>query len=457
MPAQSDPSAAALSPEWRDAFRWLERTLGGRVVRAEPQPRWRPAWLIDLQRDGEILPLYWRGDRGLSEGINDVYDLQREERILRVLEAHAIPVPHIHAVCPEPRALVMERFPGRANLAFAESEAEREAVLDHYVEIMAAVHAIDPREFEAAGLPHPPPGQAALGDLDLWEQIYRKAKRRPEPLIEFALKWVRRHAPRRERVSFVLSDSGQFLFDSGRVSAVLDVEYGYLGDPIADLAGLRAREIFEPLGDLSRAVRRYGEISGAAVEPELLWWHTARFALYTPLSVAHVSADPDPGVDWAQYRSFLLGQARLALQGIAEATGAETPELALPPGEASPRSPAHAALVDALTRRRDAAAESVDAYEAERCLRIAEHLRRVDEIGPDLDRQEREDRSRLLGRPAGMGAESDAEIEALVLAAGPERDAELLGYFQRRILRECELFRPAMREMEDKVAQPILF
>jgi len=69
-----------LSPEWQSAFRWLEQTLSGRVVRAEKQARWRDAWELDLERSGEILPLYWRGERGLSEGINDVYDLVREER-----------------------------------------------------------------------------------------------------------------------------------------------------------------------------------------------------------------------------------------------------------------------------------------------------------------------------------------------------------------------------------------
>ena len=261
--------------------------------------------------------------------------------------------------------------------------------------------------------------------------------------------------PTRERVAFVLGDSGQFLFENRRVTALLDVEFGHLGDPVADLAGLRAREIFEPLGDLSRAVRRYGELSGQPVDPELLWWHTARFALYTPLSIAHVAADPDPGVDWPQYKTFFLGQARLALQGIAEARGVASPQLSVPVPLATPHAPAYRALVDALTEQRDRASEPVAKYEAERQLRVAEHLQRVDALGPALDAEERDDLSQLLGRAVELGPEADAELEALVLAAGPERDAELLRYFQRRILREHELFRPAMREMEDKVAQPI--
>jgi aminoglycoside phosphotransferase (APT) family kinase protein len=447
----------SVDPEWREAFEWLERTLDARLLRAERQPRWRPAWVLELERSGERLPLYWRGDRGLAEGINDIYDLEREEKILRVLQANGIPVPHIYAVCRSPLGIVMEHRPGRANLAEAETEAEREAVLDHYIEILVEVHRIDAAEFEAVGIERPAAGAVALGDLDLWERIYRKAKRRPEPLIEFVLKWVRARAPARERVCFVLSDSGQLLFEAGRVTAVLDVEFGHLGDPIADLAGLRAREIFEPLGDLSRAVRRYGELAGAAVPPALLWWHTARFALYTPLSIAHVVADPDPGVDWAQYRAFYLGQARLALQGMAEAMQVDLPGLDVPEPVRTSRSSAHETLVTGLRQRRDSASDPVAAYEAERSLRVAEYLERAELLGPVIEAREREDLSSLLGPSAEIGPEADAALESLVLTAGPERDEELLAYFHRRTLREHELFRPAMREMEDQAAQPIRF
>jgi aminoglycoside phosphotransferase (APT) family kinase protein len=446
-----------LEPEWRGAFAWLERELDGKLVSAARQPRWRAAWVLEFERAGETLPLYWRGDRGLSEGINDVYDLAREEAILRVLEANGIPVPHIYTVCPDPHGIVMEYRPGLPNLADAADDRERESVMDHYLEILVAIHSIAPAEFEASGLQRPPAGSVALGDLDLWESIYRKAKRQPEPLIEFVLKWVRGHTPDREKLAFVLGDAGQLLFEAGRVSAVLDVEFGHLGDPIADLAGLRAREIFEPLGDLSRAVRRYCELAGEDVDPELLWWHTARFALYTPLSIAHVVADPDPGVDWAQYRAFFLGQARLALQGMAESMKVVLPGLDAPIPAPTSRSAAHQVLVAGLREQRDAGETPVAAYEAERMLRVAEYLERSESLGPYFESQERGDLRALLGHPAEPGAATNAELEVLVANAGPDRDEELLRYFQRRTLREHEVFRPAMREMEDKQAQPIRF
>ena len=71
-----------------------------------------------------------------------VYPLEHEYEVMRVLEAHGIPVPHIYGFCDEPRGIVMEQAPGRANLATASRRGERRAVLDHYVEILVAMHRI---------------------------------------------------------------------------------------------------------------------------------------------------------------------------------------------------------------------------------------------------------------------------------------------------------------------------
>ena len=37
----------------RRAFAETERLVGGTIVKAESQGRWRPAWVLELDRDGE--------------------------------------------------------------------------------------------------------------------------------------------------------------------------------------------------------------------------------------------------------------------------------------------------------------------------------------------------------------------------------------------------------------------
>src|SRR5687767_7546643 len=67
------PKPPRFPPEWKAAFEWVESTIGGRVVQWEIQPRWRPACFVDVDVDGAIVPLYWRGARGaLDHGISDL-------------------------------------------------------------------------------------------------------------------------------------------------------------------------------------------------------------------------------------------------------------------------------------------------------------------------------------------------------------------------------------------------
>jgi len=403
------------------------------VVRAERQPRWRPAWFIDLERKSEILPLYFRGAR--VEVADGLRSLVHEMRVFEVLAAHDVPVPRIYGLCPEPHGIVMERSPGRANLATARDPGERRAVLEHYVEILARIHAIDVGAFEAAGLQRPESAQAlALADFDEWEQRYRAEKRRPEPAIEFLVGWVRRNIPSAERpLSFICADSGQFLFEHGRVTAVLDLEISCLGDPVADLGGLLSRDLSEPLGELGPAIAHYETTSGAPVPRDVLDFHTVRFALVTPLAVAHLVAAPPPGFDVVQYLAWYLVWMRSALEVVAASQGA-----ALDPPQLTP--------CDIGAERAAAEGSDFARYRAESAERLEVYRRRLAAMGSECEKQDREEVAALLGRePRG---DADAELEDFVRNAGPERDADCLRHLYRRTARHEAILRPVMRELQ---------
>jgi aminoglycoside phosphotransferase (APT) family kinase protein len=447
------PLPEKLSPRWRQAFDWVEATLGGPVVHAKRQPRWRPAWFLDVLRDGETIPLYWRGDRGGQAGINRVYTLEHEATVLRVLEAHDVPVPHVHGICPEPLGMLLERVPGRPNLSTAGSEAEREAVQDHFVELLTRAHAIDPAAFEAEGLVRPASAQElALDDLPVWESNYRKLKSRPEPVIEWVLGWLRRNAPPgRERVTFVTGDAGQFVFDAGRVTALLDLELSHLGDPLADLGALRARDLTEPLGDLRRAYLRYEELTGESLDRAALGYHTARFAILTPMAVCHLVSSPPPGLDLIQYLAWEALFARAALDAIAEILGEAPVPPALPDPAATSRSGAHEALVGMLDRPSED--DDFAAYQSDTAARLARYLRDVELLAPALDADELDDVAGVIGeRPASL-LEADTALERFVQDAPAERDPEILRLLHRRTLRRLALLRSAMREDPDATIQ----
>jgi len=442
-----------LDAGWQRALGWIERELGGRVARWELQPRWRPAMHVDLERGGERLPLYFRGDRGALD--HGVYPLEHEMRVLERLERDGIPVPHVHGFCPDPRGIVMQRCAGRANLATAASEAERTAVLDHYIEILADMHRLDVADFEAVGLARPRTAEElGFGDLAHWERSYRRQKRRPDPMIEFTLGWLRRNVPRdRSRAAVLHGDAGQFLFENGRVTALLDFELACIGDPMADFAGLRNRTLSEPLGDLGRALRRYEQLTGEPADRRAIDYHTVRFGLCTPISTAHLVADPPPGVEYVQYLAWYLVYGRLCLEVIAQMQGLALRPPALPAAEETRHSAGFRALAERLETPADAGAAA--AYQLATARRLAHYLARAERFGPALEAENLDEVARLLGRRPSGWQQADAELERFVLAAGPEHDAALVEILQRRTLRHESLLAGALNELEGTRIDPL--
>jgi aminoglycoside phosphotransferase (APT) family kinase protein len=443
-----------LTPEWERAFAWIETELGGRIVRAQRQPRWRPAWFLDLDRAGETLPLYFRGQRGeIDHGFEA---LEHEAGVLGQLEAEGIPVPHIYGLCPDPGGIVMTRSPGRANLATADSEEQRRAVLDDYMDILARMHALDTAGFEALGLAvSEGDEELGLGDFDSWVRSYRERKLRPEPAIEFLIGWVRRNVPRgRQRKSILCADAGQFLYEGKRVTALLDLELAYIGDPAADLGALRCRDLSEPLGDLSRAIRRYEAQTGEAVERRVIDYHTVRFSACTPLAVAPMLAAAQPGLDFVQYLCWYLVYARTPLEVIAEGMGLTLEPVELPEPAPTRHSAASDSLLQMLSRAGEDEAK-FEKYRRETPLRVAEYTRRAESLGPALEEQNLDELAELLGERPADWRQGDAALEAYIHSAGPERDAALLRVLHRRLQRHEWLVDPVMRELRGARMQRI--
>jgi aminoglycoside phosphotransferase (APT) family kinase protein len=427
--------------EWGRAFAEVERLVGGRIVRAEKQPRWRPAFFLDVDRGGKLAPVYLRGDRGEMQ--HGVYGLDHEYRVLCALEAEGIPVPHVYGFVADPLAIVMERAPGRVNLATARDDAERAAVLDHWIEILATLHRLPLARFESLGLERPKRAeQLGLGDFPRWEKSWRERKNRPDARIEWVIRWLHRNVPKhRTRPAMLQGDAGQFLFENGRVSAMIDLELAYIGDPLADLAGMLNRDLSEPMGDLNRAFRRYASLTGEPLDVKSVWYHTARFGICTPIACAPLLAVPPPQFNYPVYLGWDIVYGRIALEAVARFAGIALHEPQLPAAAPSRHAPGFDQLLATL-------AASPRSYEADTAYRIAQWARELDARGEAIERDDAEDVTRLIGTRAAPGLAADAALETFVVEAGPERDEEILQLLYRRTKRQQALMQPALRELE---------
>ncbi len=424
--------------------RWVEETMGGRVTHCERQARWRPAYFLDLEKEDKKLSLYFRGDRGVSNSAQ--YALEHEMACLEVLEAEGIPVPHVFGFCSEPRGILMECSPGQADLSTAGDPQEMAAVQRHYMEILARIHALDIEPFLAAGLDAPSdPDRLALADLPIWETAYRRAKFRPEPLIEFTLGWLKRNVPPpADSACFVCGDSGQFLFDKGRVTAVIDLELAHLGDPAEDLGALRNRDLSEPLGDLRPAIAAYEEFIGRPVDPFLIDFHTVRFAMTTPLATLPVLAQARPGIDLIQYLCWFHVYSRAPMEVIAQTRGLELALPPLPEGQDNRHSPLYEDLSMRLAP--DEGEASFDDYAQQTAHRTAVYLERLNRYGPALEADNLDDINRLLGSGYGTIGEADAALEVWIDKADAGADDDLVRLLHRRCVREEVLLEPVLGE-----------
>lgn len=450
--------------KWDRLFEWVEATMNGRMKWRERQGRGRPAWFMDVEVGDRTVPLYWRGYRGDlpggKAGIYSHYPIEREAAVLKIMEAKGIPVPHVYGFCEDPKGILMERAPGSPDFHRIESEAEREAIAGEFMGILAKTHCIDASEFEEIGMPRPTtPDEQALGDIGLWEQVHREVVEEPAPFLECALQWLHRNVPDRPvRPVLIHGDTGpgNFLSENGRITAILDWEFAHLGDPMEDLALIRARDLCYPFGDMRRHFAQYAELSGNALDLKALRYYSVRAMLNTPLGLFPVVRHPHPRGDVPENLSWYVLYARVTAECLADAIGVKVEPPPTPEPTLTDRSPIFDAVLQNLREEQlPHVNDSYRQYRLHAAVRLLEYLRQAERIGPTLEAMELDDMGALLGfRPASL-AEGNEALQKLVIESGPEKDKELVRYFYRRIMREQAMLYPAMEDMRWSALTPI--
>ncbi|MFI5319916.1 MAG: phosphotransferase family protein [Myxococcota bacterium] len=443
---------------------WAERTLGGEIVRAERQGErrsgGRPAWFLDVARGGETLACYARMDRGAEQLISREFTLEREHRVLRALGEAGARVPRVYGFCADPAGILMERVPGDFDYSKLAPGPERDALDEDFLRELVRIHQLDAAHFTAAGIEAPTNAEScALHDLALWERAYRRALKRPVPIVEFATGWLRRNLPAPpERLALVQGDTGpgQFIFSGSRVSAIIDWEFAHLGDPILDLAQIRTRDFYNPGIDLARWLARYELLSGVRVERRKLAYYTVKAMAITPLALAGVVQNMHPRTDHAEWYAQDVCYKRATAEALVEAIGVAAEPPRLPPALESERAPILALLEENLRdEHRPAAPDDYARYRLDLARRLATHLRNADAFGAALAAQELEEIARLVGTRPRSPAEADAELARFIAANEGAADAPLAAYLYRRALREEALWRGALGAGERAVFQPL--
>ncbi len=435
MPLSTEPKNA--DPTQTKVVDWLETNIG-KVVSIARQPRWRPVWFVDVERGSERLELVVRGERVDQP---PVFPLRHEMLLQRTMSEHGMPVARVHGWCEEPRAFVMDRVPGVPHFQQV-TAAERDAVMREYMEALARLHRLDVEPFAAAGVmrARKPETSSELG-MNRIIDIYRRIKKRPDPLMEFCLGWIARHPLRKhDRESVIVWDSGQLHHVDGRFTSFIDVELGHIGDPMMDLAGYRMRDSVIGFGDFRKLYAHYEKHGGVPVDIDAVQYHHLFFTLTNQLACHGALADPPLASDYMTNLQWCNETNRHALEAISERLGLVLPEIEIPAPVVSPVAPQFEHMVQSL--RALSVPDEFTAYKLRILFRLARHQLRWEEIGNQIIAADLDDLGELLGRRPASWAEGEAALENFVLADKGRRDEALILLFNRRTQRAQALNGP---------------
>ena len=414
---------------------WLAANIGGTITAFDRLARWRPSWRVTVARGGETLDLHVRGDRPSGLG---TWPLRREYEVLSLFQSSGIPVPRVHGWCPDPEAIVMAHIDDTPFLGDLERDPVVQAMVEDYAGHLARIHALDTAPFAAAGLPSCEGAEAiALDYLHFAEAQYAPDLDGPDALIAFVTGWLRRHVPLHRTSNVVLTgDAPQFFHNRERVTALYDLELAKLGDPLADLASIRVRDINEPIGNVAAVLARYVADSGTPIDWPVLTFYTVQLFIAVPIITKATFRAVTPHPAYVEYLSWGMGTSRAALEAIAEGEG-----FALDPAPSVAAVPLRDAYAWRDLVAQTAALPAEGFFRQPPTLSLAYYLQRLAESGEAIAQAEGEDARAILGLADGPAETLEARLDAFVAAAPPARDGDLVRYFHRRQLRRLTLLR----------------
>ncbi len=436
---------------------WVAATTGGTVVMSDRKPGGarKEAWFVDIQLpDGTIDELFLRFDRSDTDPLDDPWTLQREAQVYVALQGTEVPVPTVHAVHPTLQAMLSERIVAENWFNRITEEAERVSTARHFMECLAALHRIDPASLDLPGFPEPTSvADMVRYELAEWETILSTRGGEVDPMLRFSMDWLARNIPDYDGpVVLVQGDTGpgNFLYENGRVLAVVDWELAHLGDPMDDIAWLALRATQEELPDFPALLAEYAELSGNAIDAKRVHYYEvmAEAKLQVMRHRPPAADDEESKQGTADAGNGLIYgtlHRRLWLEALGAALEVEAPTIDL--GDSAQRSP-NAWLYDAiLGDLKDVIVPRIDdplaKQRAKGLARIIKYLGQIDELGPRFDADELRELTELLGAEPASLSEARRQLVAEV-RAGSISDEAYLKALWRRALRDTEVMRPSM-------------
>lgn len=399
---QRESSVAAALPA--ALHTWIEETVGapiGSAQRVAAGGR-RLGFAVDVL-DTEVGPaLYLAIEPADATAADRPSGLRREFDVYARLARDGVRVPRVIAVHPTVDAMLMERVPGHARYSALEDTSVKAAVARDFMTCLAQAHLVDPGHEPVPGMePHGSVRDHLSEFIDGWADRYFNGPNSPDALLEHGLQWLRSSMPETDRrLAYVQGDTGpgNFMFDAGRVTAIVDWELAHLGDPFEDLGWLSMRAAQEPMPDFARRIEEYAAALGEQLDLPAIRYYRV-LAEWTIALIGHLKSRHGLG-DSERGNAFVYEQLhrRLLLEALSDADDVALPLLA--PVEFGDTD--RTWLYDmALEQQRISILPHIEdplaARRAKGVARTLRYLKQVDRAGTEPEDREKAALAELLG------------------------------------------------------------
>ena len=383
--------------------RWIEGCFGGRITdwhQISGGNRCR-SWLVRIA-GGTHDRVYLRYQPPRAPSV-EPYTVWREAQVYLAIAGTGVAAPRLLAVHPEHQAIVTTAAEGRADFRRLTDPAVEMAIIADLMQTLARLHAAPLASLPTGTLGCPATiADCVRGEIRIWKDMYLETGS-TDPMIELALDWLNRNVPDADEPPVLVhgdAGPGNFLFQDGHMTALVDWELAHPGDPIEDLAWFSMRTVMEPVPDFGASLAAYAAASGRRIDLRRLLYHRVMVSARVVI-IRHRNVTGLPG-------NSIVSRAlnrRLLVDALAAAEGVDlTPTTEISAGP-TPRSVLYDEILDDLRQIADRYDPALRAF-ATNAAKVLKYLREYDRIGAAADDRARRALAALLGREPATTAEA---------------------------------------------------
>lgn len=456
----------SLAPE---IVTWIDSVTGGRVTTSKQIPAGgRLGWFVDVETPDGPRALFLQSGRGIGDAPSSFRGFEIEAEVYRALEPLGIPVPRVWGVDPSLDVLLVDRVHGKVWFHPPADPEEQISVAQDFVRHLATWHRIGA---DALDLPSFGPVKTwrehQLDQLANSERLVASLSKgvRPDPLVTRSMEWLRANVPTADGpVVLVQGDTGpgNFLYEAGKVTGIIDWELAHLGDPMDDIAWLSWRATQHGFTHFPDRIREYEQHSGITVDPERVrYYRLNAFARLGPWfaipsmgrhrAVGLDSGEPAEVNRTADGSALILSilHRRMRLDATCDAMGLDRPPREVDEAPEPAHSPMYDRILEQLRAMVPRIEDRTAANSAKSVARQLKYLRELDRNGELFGRQELDDLGSLLGRVPDSVDDGRASLLDAV-HDGSVSFEDYVGYHWRRLRRDDHLMRHASGAMYER-------